>query len=306
MELGKVTVRQLETFAVMMTSSGLKEAATKLGCSIPAISKALAVIESQAHSRLFVRVGGRLQATAEAHRLLPVVQRALHHVEAARSEILQLSESRGPVITIAAGGGALPYLVPEAIRRMRTDVPALRAELINEPTEKILSMVANHEIDLGVATPPRQDVGARVLQLCEIRNVMNSALVVVLRREHPLARRSVIRPADLAGLDLITLYKKSPANHLLVAAFAEANAQLNVAIEVTNSMSACYLVSCGAGIGLVHPEVLRSGAFSQLVAAPFQPRVDMRTCLYLPRNKADSPLLSRFIEHVEEVARERT
>lgn len=306
MELGKVSVRQLETFAVMMTSSGLREAATKLGCSIAAISKALAVIENHAHSKLFVRISGRLQATPEAHRLLPVVQRALYHVDAARHEISHLVDASGLLITVAAGGGALPYLVPEALRRLREKQPALRVELINEPTQKILSMVANHEIDLGVATPPRQDISGRILQLCEIRDVMNSALVVALKRDHALAKRSVLRPEDLVGQTLITLYKKSPTIDLLEAAFSEAGFPLTVAFDVSNSMSACYLVSIGAGIGLVHPEALRGGAFSELVAVPFQPRVSMRTCIYLPRYRAENPLVSELVEQVEAVAKERT
>ncbi|MFM0739171.1 LysR family transcriptional regulator [Paraburkholderia xenovorans] len=305
MELGKVSVRQLTTFAAMMTSSGLKEAATKLGCSIPAISKALAVMESQSHAKLFVRVGGRLQATPEAHRLLPVVQRALSHVEAASREIAHLADAAGPLITVAAGGGALPYLVPEALRRLRETEPTLRVELINEPTDKILAMVANHEIDLGVATPPRQDVSARILQLCEIRDVMNSALVAVLRRDHPLAKRSVLRPADLTSETLITLYRKSQTIDLLEAAFSEAGHQLNVAFEVSNSMSACYLAIIGAGVGLVHPEALKGGAFSELVAIRFEPRVSMRTCIYLPRHNTGNALVTKLIALVENVAKNK-
>ena len=305
MELGKVTVRQLEAFAVLMTSNGLKEAAIKLGCSIPAVSKAVGVIEQEANSKLFVRVAGRLLPTIEAQRLLPVVQQALNHVESARREIAGLSDAGAPTLVVAAGGGALPYLIPEALRRLRVEEPMLRAELINEPTQKILHMVANHEIDLGVTTPPARDVDARILQLCEIRDVMNSALVVVVQRAHAFAKRSVLRPADVADEALITLFQKSPTINLIDAAFREAGRRLNVAISVSNSVSVCYLVSIGAGIGLIHPEALRGGAFPGLVAIPFQPRVAMRTCLYLPRYRANEPLMVRLIRLVEKVAKER-
>ncbi|MCK9506879.1 MAG: LysR family transcriptional regulator [Pigmentiphaga sp.] len=301
MDAELMTARHLEAFQALMTSTGLKEAAEKLNCSIPAISKAIGVLERQAQAPLFVRVGGRLQATAEALAFLPSAQSALNAMEVARRDLLQLATEKPPRLKVGVGGGALPYWVPEAIRRCREALPGLEVEMITHPTQKLLHLVATHQIDVAVATPPPHNTDANLLSLCAITPIQEAPLVAVVPAQHPLARRRVLRPQDLAGTPLITLYEKSPTVALVSAAFKESGEKLDIAIQVNNSISACYLVNIGAGVGLIHPEALAGGAFANLVKIDFLPRVSMTTFLYLPKVPVNAALSERFVRKLREV-----
>src|SRR5690606_30823534 len=125
MDAALITARHLEIFQTLMTSAGLKEAAEKLNCSIPAVSKAIGVLERHAQAPLFVRVGGRLRATDEALAFMPSAQAALNAMEVARRDLFQLATEKPPRLRVGVGGGALPHLVPEAIRRCQAALPGL-------------------------------------------------------------------------------------------------------------------------------------------------------------------------------------
>lgn len=114
--------------------------------------------------------------------------------------------------------------------------------MITHPTQKLLHLVATHQIDVAVATPPPHNTDANLLSLC------------------------VITP-----------------------------------IQVNNSISACYLVNIGAGVGLIHPEALAGGAFANLVKIAFLPRVSMTTFLYLPKVPVNAALSERFVRKLREV-----
>jgi DNA-binding transcriptional LysR family regulator len=294
MDKDQITARHLEIFFSLITSAGLKEAAEKLNCSIPAVSKAIRVLERYSQAPLFIKVGGRLQATHEAEALMPSIRTALEHLEFAKREVFNITKSEVPRLRVGVGGGALPYLVPEAIKRCREKMPNLVVEMVTNPTKRLLYLIYNHQIDLAVTTPPPQNTDINLLSLCDFTEITETPLVVVVPRLHPLTKRSVVRPHDLMGHSLITLYEKSPTVSLVKAAFREADENFEISIQANNSISVCYLVNTGAGVGLIHPEALSKEAFPNLVKIDFLPRISMKTFLYLPRNQERTEITHLF------------
>lgn len=302
MQLASISARHMEIFAAMMTSNGMAEAAARLAISMAAVSKAIAVIEREAGVKLFAKVGGRLQPTAEAERVFPAIQRALNQLEYARNELRRPSIQSPQRIVIASGGAALAHLVPEALQRTLREFPDIQAEVNSNRTATILSMVANHEIDVGVTTPPVRDVDARILQLCETRDISKVALVAVVHKDHELATRRLIRPADLNGVPLVTLSAQSPTTQLVEATFHQAHVPMRIAVAAGNSLTACCLAEQGLGVALINPETLSEQIFPSLRTVPFRPRITLRTCVYLPKFQAETPLLTRFVAHLLQVA----
>src|SRR3954467_12997961 len=155
----EVNARHFEIFLALMTSQGLADAARKLAVSQPAISKAVRLLERETGVPLFTRVNGRLRATEAAQRLLPYVQRAMGQLDAAKRAAYGLGDSAGRLV-IAAGAPALVSLVPLAIERLRAAHPELLIEVRTETTPSVITLVSNHEADIGIATTPAQNVDA--------------------------------------------------------------------------------------------------------------------------------------------------
>ncbi len=298
-----INSRHLEVFLVMMTSQKLSEAALKLSVSEPAVSKTLRLLEREAGVKLFARIQGRLRPTPEAEQIFPQIQRALRHLDLAREATYGLRHNERTQLRLAVGGPALTHLVPQALKQLRAGFPHLQFEVLAERTHAIFDMVANQDVDIGIATPAVADTEARIMQLCETHLLAESLLVAVLPPGHPLAERSVIRVHDLRNETVIVLPENSPTTRLIDATFQQEKAVIGERLIASNSITSCCLVRSGLGIGLVNPLTLGGGMFDDLVVKPFRPRISLLTCAYLPRYQTPPSPVTRLIEYIRQTVK---
>lgn len=82
-------------------------------------------------------------------------------------------------------------------------------------------------------------------------------LYVVMSRGHPLTRRPVIKPRDIAGFDLILgdMVEWAEYRWRLAAMFNAEGVSLDVKIEASNTLALLGLVAAGLGI-TIYPESL--------------------------------------------------
>ncbi|SUC30077.1 Hca operon transcriptional activator [Providencia rettgeri] len=76
-----ISWRHIEIFRAVMTAPNLTEAAALLNTSQPTISRELARLEYLLQFKLFDRVKGRLQPTAQGLRFLEEVERSYYGLE---------------------------------------------------------------------------------------------------------------------------------------------------------------------------------------------------------------------------------
>jgi DNA-binding transcriptional LysR family regulator len=298
-----LNARHFEIFLTLITSQGLAEAAQKLSISQPAISKTIRLLERETGVPLFVRVNGRLQATRQAHQLLPSVQRAIGQLDAAKRTAYGLAGTAGELV-LACGAPALASLVPVAVQRLRRAHPQIHLDIRAETTPNVITLVSNHEAEIGISTTAEQSVDARIVQKCEVRPICEHALVAVLPETHRLASRSTIRAVDLRDETIIALPDGSPTTVLVQATFEEANIAAHPPITVGNSVGVCSLVRQGVGIGLINPLQLAQAMFPGIVARPFRPRILLRTCLYFSTFQPLSPLATEMATYLEAAAKQ--
>ncbi len=300
-DLSNMGARHLEVFLAMMTSQRQADAALKLNISEPAVSKSIRFLEREAGVQFFVRVGGRLRPTEHAERILPYVQRAVRSLNTARSVIYGLNDSEEMLCEIAAGGAALTHLVPEAVRRLMSHVSRARCLVRAEHTSDIVRLVADRQVDLGVATSPADSFDFRAIHLCETEVLSADEMVAVLPRDHPLAERSVVRPPDLVNESLVLLPEFSPTMQLLEATFHQFGTPMRSRVTASNSATVCQLVRKGLGIGLLNPWTLAGETFVDLTSRPFRPRVLLHTCVYLPKYARPSTGTSQLVTHLRQI-----
>ncbi len=297
-----ISARHFEIFLAMTVSRGLNEAADRLGISVAGVSKSLKALERETGLTLFRTVKGRLVATSEAERLVPYAQRAVDHLNRARRAARELKGEDGETVTLGVAGPALLALVPDALARVRSAFPRLRIALTQDRTQGIIERVAAGEVDLGIGTPPVQDIDARALALCHVQDICDAPLCAALPEGHPLTARSHLRPADLAGEPLISLGESSATTRLVAVMFQQAGQALDPIAVVDNAIGVGALVQQGLGIGLINPLMLAHGAFPGVVLRPFRPRVVLRTCAYTAKGRTLSPVLDGLKAALSEAA----
>jgi DNA-binding transcriptional LysR family regulator len=76
-------------------------------------------------------------------------------------------------------------------------------------------------------------------------------LVVVLKPDHPLAKRSSLAFAELIDQPFVGLHAGSSLHRLLTRAATEADRSLNWRVQVTSFDAACAMVASGLGVSIV-------------------------------------------------------
>lgn len=289
----RLTLRHLEAFRAVMTRKSVTGAAEILGVTQPVVTRLISDLEERVAFPLFTREKGRLIATAEASLLLDDVQQALLSVDRityASSSIRELKQ--GKLLVAAAPAIALCCL-PEAIASFSKENPDTLISLHMESSPTVLEMAYNGRCDLGFAMLPTNAtaVGNREL-------LLSGRMVGVVPKWHRLASAEVLRPADFAGENFISMSRLIEARALIDPIFMAHNVQRHIHIETQISLAVVRHVEAGAGISVIDP-VTAAGYRSDLVKyIRFEPAVANDYSL-VTSPKRQAPLIMRpFIEHV--------
>lgn len=252
-----MNLRQIEAFRAVMTAGTVRGAAALLGVSEPAISKLLALAERRTGLRLFDRSKGRLVPTPEARTLHQEVDFLWRRVERVQDTVRSLGNPTAASLSVSVSP-SLAQLVPPVLNQLFNRIPELKYRVTVLAPGELVAEVAEGGADLGVALAPPRHPGLIELARYEC------GLVCVMPTGHPLARRRVVRKADLSDCRLITIERSSG---VLERAFAD----LDVSMELRSGPIACWFVQAGVGVALVDAAVVGTRSYAGIVARPFRP-----------------------------------
>lgn len=290
--------RQLEIFRAVMETGSVTEAARVLQVSQPAVSKILQQAEAQLEFQLFLRVHGTLTPTTEARKLFPELVKAFAAMESVNRLAHDLRDSKSGVVTVAASASFGNSLIGTTIERFRRSRPRTRVVLQTLLNHEIVEFVAEQKVDLGFALSPAEDSETVASDLC------STDLFCVMPHQHPLATCEAVSVRQLQEHPLISFNSGRPIGALLESLFDDGGLRRNLAVEVTQSWTACSLVQAGAGIAIVDGFALLGGMFSDLVRKPLAPRVQIIGRMLKPRHHPTSRLAQAFIAEFDSVVLE--
>ncbi|MDX9732258.1 MAG: LysR family transcriptional regulator, partial [Bdellovibrionales bacterium] len=126
------TIKSLQgiiAFVRVAESGSFSEAAQDLGVSKSHISKLISALEHELGATLFLRSTRRVQITSLGERYLSTCRHSIESLQAAKSEILDLSETpRGSLRVSVAGVFGEEYVAPVLIE-VAKKYPHLKVEL---------------------------------------------------------------------------------------------------------------------------------------------------------------------------------
>jgi DNA-binding transcriptional LysR family regulator len=291
-------VRQLEVFRAVMKTGSVSGAARTMNVSQPAVTKTLQLLEGRIGLPLFMRIKGRLQCTPEAEALLPEIERMFGSLDSIDHVASELRGGYAGRIAIASSATLTSSLVPAAIQRFRRNRPRIRFEIRALASRHVIEEVRNSQVDLGVLDFPLGGEDFEAYDLC------CGEIGCVMRIDHPLAQRKSIAPKDLCDQNLIGFSETTFTGSSIHEAFRAANVSCQISYTTNQTFSAYALVQGGAGIAIVDPFPLLSGAFADLVIRPFHPTIEIRPRVILPRNRPVSQVSRWFVDEMVQVTKE--
>jgi DNA-binding transcriptional LysR family regulator len=278
-----VDLRQLEYFVSVAEEGSFTRAAARAHVVQSAVSAAIKTLERELGATLLDRNSKRVLLTDAGEALLPRARAVLDAVTEARDAVDQVQGGlRGTVrlgtlnsVTLAG----LPALLGEFHRRhpgvlVRTSVAAAGSQ-------GLVEQLLDRRLDLAFVSLPGEVPDGVVLD-----ELAHSVMDLVVPQGHPLARRTEVSIADLAGMDFID----SPIGYgnraVADRAFAAAAVPRRVTLEMSDIFTGVDYVRHGLGVAFLPGYVL---ADAQGVARLEVTGADLRWPLGLARPADRAP-----------------
>jgi len=282
-------LRELELLHALLTFRSVSDAARALHMSQPNASKTLKKLEEGFGFRVFERVRGRLEPTAEARLLLDSVERATLSLKSFNRLVEDIRELRSGRLTVAA----LPLLsrrwLPGVIARFMAAHPGVAVSFHTRSSRKLVEWVAERQVDVAVAVLTLDD------PLVERAVLTPLEFVVAMPRGHPLERRPEIRARDLDGQRYVSLGVLDHARQRIDRALAAGRAVPDERAECSLPAVALELVEHGVGVALVDHVTASEYRGDGVCFRPFRPRLSMDVWLLRPRMRPRSRIVDAFL-----------
>jgi DNA-binding transcriptional LysR family regulator len=248
-----VDLRQLEYFVAVAEEGNFTRAAARVHVVQSAVSAAIKTLERELGATLLDRNSQRVLLTDAGAALLPKAQAVLDAAVEARNAVAQVKGGLTGVVRIGTLTAMtvidLPGLLGEFHRRHPGVLVRTRAA--TSGSQGLVELILDRRLDLAFVSLPGEVPDGIVLD-----ELARSVMSLVVPGDHPLAGRTEVPIADLAGLDFID----SPVGYgnraVADRAFAAAAVPRRVTLEMSDIFTGVDYVRNGLGIALLPKHVL--------------------------------------------------
>ncbi len=241
-------LRQLETFEHVARLRSFTKAAEALSLTQPAVTRQIAVLESELHTRLLERMGRQIDLTASGQVLMTYVKEILRLSQEAVRAVEDVTSGGAGRLKVGASNTTSTYILPPLLRQFHQAHPGVELSVHTGASARIAEMVLLNEVDIGFVTGLRENS-----DLVEIP-LVPYATGVVLYPEHPLANRPAgqgVRADELAGSRLILMEEGTNLRSYVDRILSAAGVVEQVAMELDNVEAIKKMIEARLGISLL-------------------------------------------------------
>ena len=252
----------LEAFVAVAELGSFNRAADYLNLSQAALSHRIRKIEADLGVQLLIRSTRDVLLTKEGQTLLPQVRRNLALLSEAYDGLRKRSHSKQDRLALACLPTIANYYLPAILRQFCQECPDIAVQLHDQPMGRIYELVQAGEVEFGISI-----IGAKHWDL-DIREIFTEPYVLLVHRDHPLARQKKVARANLAGQPFVRINTQSTNRQLVHDALGEHRDAIIWRYEVQNAAMAMSLVAEGAALTVL-PALTANLSRHQLVALQF-------------------------------------
>lgn len=277
---------EIRYFLALARGLNFTRAAEACGVSQPALTRAIQKLEAEFGGALFLRRPGQIEMTRLGRELLP----QLEAIEKTMGDVRRVAET-----VTRAGRNSLrlgvmctvgPISLIGVIEQLRTSLPDLELSVTDAKAKDIVSLIAQDEIDVGIAAWPHYPEAVRAEVLHSER------FAVAMRAEDELARSPAIELERLAGQSYIDRLGCEFDDHY-AALHGAWTIDLDIVFASEREDWIQGLLLAGLGYAIV-PEFMHLPA--GIVTRPLvSPEVRREVALLTLRGKPLSPAAASFV-----------
>ena len=191
-------IRVLEYFLAVAREQTISGAAASLHMTQPPLSKQLMELERELGKQLFLRGKRRITLTKEGMLLRKRAEEIVSLMEKTKAEVSAPDEGVSGDLYIGGGETEGMRLIVQTAQQIQRRYPAIRFHFSSGDGYDVTDRLDQGLIDFGTLIEPF-DMG----KYDYLRLPSPDTWGLLMRRDHPLARLTRIRPEDLPGVPLI-------------------------------------------------------------------------------------------------------
>ena len=288
-------LRHLVYFREVARQLHFRKAAETLAVAQPALSRAIAQLETALDSDLLNRTRRGVEVTPAGKLLLERIEPLLRGLAAIPRDLAALAGGQVGHVRVAFTGLAMATVLPKILREFHRRHPGIRLELTESPTSAQLTALQNGDLACGFFHPDAPTPGLHTRLLLRERNG------VLLPATHPLTagrrKATPLRLRDLAATPFVLF----PRTHnpgfydRILAAFASAGVTPQIAEEVWPRANGIGLVRAGLGATFMTPSEAQHLPPEVVFRSVRGPAPESRLVVGWPASREPAPALAAFL-----------
>jgi len=281
-------LRTLRYFLAIAREESISGAAEALHTAQPSLSRQMKELEEELGKTLFYRGRRKITLTEEGMFLRKRAEEIIDLADRTAGELTQEKKLAGDVY-IGAGETETMRLIARAAGTLRRSFPDIHLHIVSGDRVDIVEQLDKGLIDFAVL------VGEANPQYERLLLPRRDAWGVLMRKDHPLAQKSAVKPADLYGEPLL-LSRQIKDGSPFQTWLGRSLAQLNVVSTHNLIYNASLMVAEGLGVAVTLEGLINTTGESSLCYRPLSPRLEVELSLAWKRYQTFSPAAAKFLE----------
>jgi LysR family transcriptional regulator, benzoate and cis,cis-muconate-responsive activator of ben and cat genes len=290
-------LRQLRYFVAVAEEGNISRAANKMFLTQPALSRQIKALEEEIGQCLLERQAHSIRLTLIGEALLREARELLQHADQMLKRVR--AAGRGLRLHVGYGPSLAAGLLSVAVESFTQRHPNAHVELLDLSTTEMLAGLESDRLDVALCVGrQRQTRGLKWTPL------VRAPWRLAVSRNHPLAQRSQVTPAEVAGESLLVYSQRDyPEYWEAITVWLRGHGQRpRFAGEYDGAEDLMAAVESGLGVAVVTTQMARlfpdRVRLINLAAAP-EP---VRIAVGYRADRADDKPLAVFVQELRKAA----
>ncbi|BAZ45373.1 LysR family transcriptional regulator [Chondrocystis sp. NIES-4102] len=247
----QATLHQLKVFETVARNGSFTRAAEELLITQPTVSSQVKQLTKAVGLPLFEQIGKSLYLTDAGKELLFTCQEIFEQLDNFEIKIADLKGTKQGQLKLAVITTA-KYFIPRLLGSFCQKYPGIDVALKVINHHEIQQRMLENKDDLYIVSNPNRDIDLK----CQ--SFLNNPLVVVARKDHPLAMKRNINIKELNDQPFIMREQGSGTREAIVQLFNKHDISVKVKLELGSNEAIKQAISGGLGMSILSEHCLIS------------------------------------------------
>lgn len=284
----------LKEFIVMSKCEDLFDASEQLYISPSTLSRHIKMIEDQMKTKLFERTSRNMKLNQQGEIFLSYAKNITQMEENYKSNVYRETTANERILKIATISSVGDELLANAVGQLKKRHPDFKAHVHLADTIENWEHIRKRECDFAFVLEHMSEyVGVK--RLC----LGTEQIVVVLRKDHPLASNKKINIALLAREKLLLFYKESYMYTLIQTVFRKENYRPRIAATAHEVRTLVGLAESGMGVAVMTEGEIRKYK-DRIAWAPIEPEINVSVNLVYNQKQQSRKIENEFLNCIKD------